>query len=263
MINNSNIVGYVNKLRNIIYLPRLNSIFKSTLCFFYDNNNQLYNAAGSGLFLKYKENYYVITAAHVLAEHFVDTYVIIKDEAVTIGGVPKSSPMPATNDREDDKIDISIIKVDAGSAEKLLNQFTPVTQDQLELNHSLKSKSRYTLVGYPLNHSKVNWGANIIKSLAQSYQSSPYSNYDYQRDGFSDGTTIAIKYDGFVTNAKAPNTHKSPKLIGISGCGLWYLGNKDKNTLVGVVIGKKTSRNDGAILATKIDVVVEMIETIR
>jgi hypothetical protein len=260
---NINVVRQVNKLKNKIYLPRLTSAFQSTICFFHDTDNKPSKAAGSGILIKYKDSLYVVSAAHVLAEHFNDTYVILDDKELIIGGTSLSTPMPKSNNRNDDKLDISILKVDAQSRVDLLSRFKPIEINEIEINHKFVAAPNYFLVGYPLTRTWKDWESKKIKSIAYTYHSELFNNYNYTKFGFKDSTTIAIKYEGKVTNASIPTPHLSPKLTGLSGCGVWYFDNRNQKKLIGVVIERRTERGHSAILATKIDFVMGMIVKLK
>jgi hypothetical protein len=259
MAKDIEILRKVNQLKSRIFYPRLNTSFQSTICFFCNDENEQIKPVGSGLFLKIHENYYVVTAAHVLAEHYNDTFVLLQDVELTIGGRIHSSPMPTSGNRDDDKIDISILKVDEYSRDKLLENFRPIQISEIGENHHLQDTSAYFSVGFPLTRTEKKWLKDEIKSIGYSYQTEPIFDYNFQRLGFTEETTLAFKFDGEVTNAINPHPHLSPDITGMSGSGFWnFFGTTEKH-LIGVVIQKETNPGYKAILATKIDVVIAMI----
>ena len=259
------IIRKVNEIKNKIFYPRLYSAFQSTICFFCndDNPKRMVAPAGSGVFIKHKENYYIITAAHVLAEHYNDTFVILEDKELTIGGRLVSSPMPESGKRDDDKIDISILKVDQKSTIELLTRFKAIEISEIEINHELEETATYFSVGFPLTRTEKIWGMNDIKSIGFTYQTEPFLNYNYNQFGFNKETTIAIKFDGEVTSATLPHPHLSPDIYGISGSGLWHFYNKNHKALIGIVIQIIKEPLHKGVLVTKIDVVMKMIEDMR
>lgn len=260
MFKNIEVIRQVNKLKNIIFYPRLYSAFQSTICFFCDDENSNIVPAGSGVFINYKNNYYVVTAAHVLAEHSSNTFVILHDKELVIGGNLISSPMPASGERNDDKIDISILRVDSQSVNDLLSRFTAIDVSEIETNHILENTATYFCVGFPLTRTKKIWGKDEIKSLGFSYQSEPIVNFDFEKYGFNKTSTYAIKYDGEITSEKIPQVHLSPKITGISGSGLWHFYGKNKKSLIGIVLERINDPGNKVILATKIEIVLKMID---
>jgi hypothetical protein len=254
-----NIIRQVNELKSKIFYSRLYSAFESTICFFRNDDKEVVAPAGSGVFLKYKDSYYVVTAAHVLAEFYNDTFVILEDKELTIGGRIHSSPMPPSQTRDDDKIDISVLKTDDQSSKELLTRFKPIDISEIELNHQLSNTATYFSVGFPLTRTEKIWGKNEIKSIGYTYQSEPIIDYNFQQFGFSYETTIAIKFDRGVTSASIPTEHRSPDLTGVSGSGLWHFYDKNKKTLIGIAIEQIKETGHKAMLATKIDVVIKMI----
>lgn len=260
MNNNIEIVRKVNKLKSILFYPRLYSAFQSTICFFYHGKKRKITPAGSGVFIKYEDNYYVITAAHILAEYYDDTFVILDDKELNIGGRLASSPMPPSGNREDDKIDITILKTDSLSAKELLTRFKAIEITEIEVKHKLSIDKRYFSVGFPLTRTEKIWNKDKIRSLGFTYQAEPILNFNFNKFGFNQSTTIAIKFDGKVTSAKIPQPHLSPDLTGISGSGLWHFYNKNNKSLVGIIIEKVKETGYKGILATKIDIVMKMIQ---
>ena len=260
MAKNIEVIRQVNKLKNKIFYPRLYSAFQSTICFFCDDENSNIVPAGSGVFINYNNNYYVVTAAHVLAEHSSNTFVILHDKELVIGGNLVSSPMPASGDRKDDKIDISILKVDNQSAIELLTVFKPIDISEIEPDHSLINTASYFCVGFPLTRSKKVWGKDEISSIGFSYQSEPILDFNFEKFGFKDETTYAIKYDGEVRSASIPHAHLAPNIEGIRGSGLWHFYNQNEKSLIGIIIQRIFETGHKSVLATKIDIVLKMID---
>lgn len=248
-----------NAVKNKIYGPRVEQTAKSTLCFFTNDAKQESKPAGCGVFIKVKEKYFVITAAHVLAEHLTTKYIIMEDNAITLGGRAISSPMPATGAREDDKIDLTVLMLDSIATSHLLQWYTPVDIDVFLVNHEIEYSPKYFCYGYPLTRTKKIWGKNEIKSVGHAYQSQPAKEFDFERFGFSNETHFAIAFDGGVTSASNPDGHLSPDLTGISGSGLWFFYDKEKLGLLGVVIERINQTGQKAIIVTRLEEVLKII----
>lgn len=200
----------INEFKNKFYIDRLIEAQKSTICLFREDKKDIRKVAGSGIFIQIEGKGYLITAAHVLAEYYRDTFVILPDEELFLGGNLTSTEPPETNNRNDDKIDISVFKMNTECRDKLLSRYTPLRINEIQLNHQLRYSPSYFLVGYPITKTKKVWNKDEIKSQAFTYQSETDLNFDYKRFGFNKKTTIALKFDGEVTSAKIPNPHLSP-----------------------------------------------------
>ncbi len=261
MKNDPKTVQMVNELKNKIFRPRLQAAMESTICFFENNEKTIVSAAGSGVFVQYKNQYYVVTAAHVFAEYSTKTFVIADGKEITLGGILYNSPMPSTEDRADDKIDISILELNEESSRGLLTTFKPIQENEIELNHQLSDTATYFAVGFPQTKTEKVWNKNEIKSIGYTYQSIPILDYDYGQFGFRKETTIAIMFDGKVTSATDPFPHRAPRMQGMSGSGLWNFRGKDEKRLIGISIERNNTTGHTAVFATKIDVVISMIET--
>lgn len=260
MAQDINVIRKVFELKSKLFYPRLNSAFKSTLCFFDNDDRTIVAPVGSGVFIKLHESYYVVSAAHVLAEHHNDSFVMLDDKELVIGGRLVSTPMPPSGNRKDDKIDLSVLKVDDYSATELLRNFKPVEVSEIGINHQISDTATYFSVGFPLTRTEKVWGRNEIKSLGYTYQTEPVLGYNYEKFGFLKSTTIAFEYDGEVRSAKNPHPHLSPDITGVSGSGLWHFYDVNKKAIIGILIERIRETGHKAVLATKIDVVVKMIK---
>ena len=123
----------INELKNKIYKPRLSRIAKSTFCFFTDDHTGNPVPAGSGVLLKVNGNYFLVTAAHVLAEHLNSTYIIIGHDAIVIGGIAMSTPMPPSLSRDDDKIDLTVLKISDDIIGRILEWYIPIEEGRYKL----------------------------------------------------------------------------------------------------------------------------------
>lgn len=253
MLNKFQIIQYKNQYAEAKYSSLLNAALESTICFFFDDEKGIQRQAGCGVFIKYKEVYYVVTAAHVLAEHTNSTYVNLKNKILFVGGKIFSSIISESGNREDDKIDVSVVKLEIESAQELLNVFNPIDIEEVGFKHSLKNDDLYFSAGYPYTKTKYKRNSNIIKSQSYKLRSIPILDYNFAKFGFCHTTTIAIKFDKEITSASITYPHLAPDLKGMSGSGLWYIEDGRKS-LIGIVIQIVKERGYKAILATKIDI---------
>lgn len=255
MSKDPSLIQFNNQLAENIFSPYLKEINNATVCFFYDEGNKQIQG-GCGVFVKSDDKYYILSAAHVLAEQIDNKYIILKDKELFIGGNIFSSTMPPTNNREDDLIDVSIIQLDIDSAQSLLTRFNPISKDKLGFKHDIKNTTTYLISGYPKTKSKSNAKSKIIQSKIFSYRTKPNFDFDFTKSGFDYQKTIAVSFDGHITSKSNPHKHKAPDVDGISGSGLWYIDiEMNQMFLVGIVIQYIKKRPNKAILATRIDYV--------
>lgn len=240
-----------------------NSILESTIQFFYDNKNGEPAGFGSGFLIRLADRYFMVTAAHVIAEYYNKIYVILPSKELQLGGKLHFTPMPASGTRDDDNIDIAVMELDDSVVADLLVSFKFTTIENIELGHKSKENQYYLSIGYPGDLTKIE--NKVINAIPFPYQTEFESNFDYKKTGFSDTSHIAVKFDGFIKSESNPIAHPAPRLGGISGSGLWFLKdfatpNMIKNKqLVGIVTTLISHNGSQAIIATRIDLVTEFI----
>lgn len=250
---------YVTQILQDEYSDKIAEIGKSTVpLFYYDKKNKI-QIAGSAVFVKFQTNYYLISAAHVLAEQLESTFTLTEYDGVYVNGNYLYSPLPLSGTRNDDKIDLMVVQLDTLGQEKLLSWYIPVTEDQLGVDHELGNTFRYFFYGYPKTRTRIKWNTNLIDISHQAYAGTPEINFDYERFGFSSKHHIAIKFDGNALSADIPHLHLIPDLTGISGSGLWYLDDNKKNLLLGIVIQRVNRTGQKALVSTRINIVVSYI----
>jgi len=267
-MDNKNTNDYLErfqKYKNEILRATANSILESTIQFFYNNKRGDAAATGSGLLISLADKYFMLTAAHVIAEDYNEIFIILPTKELFLGGHLHFTPIPASGKREDDKIDIAVMELEDSVVADILATFKFLTLDDIEIGHKNIELPYYLSVGYPASKTKKIWNKAEISAIPFPYQTEPETSFDYAKFGFTKATHLAVKFDGKVTSESDANIHSAPQLNGISGSGLWFLKdfatpNTVKNRkLVGLVIEKISDQNNKAIIATRIDLVTEFI----
>lgn len=252
-------------LKNELIRATTNSILKSTIQFFYDNEKGEQKATGSGLLINVADRYFLLTAAHVIAENFNNIYVILPDKELQLGGQLHFTPLPTSGKREDDKIDIAVMELADNVVADLLSTFQFITLDNIGIGHKNPDNGYYLSVGYPATKTKKVWNKNEISSVPFTYQTEINGNFDFDKSGFSPLTHIAVEFDGKVKSEKNKYAHKAPDLNGISGSGLWFLQDfatpnmVNNKQLVGLLIERVNTVKNKALIATRIELVTEFI----
>ncbi|HMJ46802.1 MAG TPA: hypothetical protein VK498_05700 [Ferruginibacter sp.] len=242
-----------------------NSILESTIQFFYDNEKGEPAPTGSGLLITLAGKYFMLTAAHVIAEDYNNIYIILPDKELRLGGVLHFTPLPESGKREDDKIDIAVMELEDKVIAEISAAFKFITIENIQIGHKIIEMPYYLSVGYPATKTKKIWGKPEISAIPYPYQTEPESAFNFKKFGFKPASHIAVKFDGKAISEKNMRIHKAPVLNGISGSGLWFLkdfANPDmlKNKqLVGLVIEGIKAPGNQVIIATRIDLVTEFI----
>jgi hypothetical protein len=240
-------------------------VLRSTIQFFFDSAKPNQHAAGSGILFNIDERYFILTAAHVYSEQHEKLYIVASGEAISLGGMLYTTPLPKSGSRLYDKIDLAVIEIENVIANKIETEFKFIKLVDIELGHLVDKQSRYLSVGYPLTKTKRIWGKDELKSQPSALILSPTLKFNYEKFGFSFNTHIAVDFNRKIISENNQTPHFSPSLEGISGSGLWYLPdflNKESNyckKLIGIIIEKVNGPSGNAIIATRIDLITELL----
>ncbi len=259
----------VGNKQNLLRLERLKGfteeIMHSTIQFFFDNAKPKNHTAGSGVLFEINNEYFIFTAAHVFTENRKDVYIVSNGEAISLGGMLYTTPLPKSGLRKDDKIDISIIHMHNSIAEKIKTDYKFLNQSDLELGHYVDINTNYILAGYPITKTKKKWGVKgVLKSEPFVANLDTFVRFDYKLYNFNVTSHIAIEYNDNLISQKNTIPHLGPKLEGISGSGVWHFQQLDelkfiKPKLVGIVIEQIKETRNKAIVATRIDIITKFL----
>ncbi|MCL9770196.1 serine protease [Flavobacterium sp. HXWNR69] len=263
--SSNNFLERFQKYKNELIRATTNSILDSTIQFFYDNAKGEPAPTGSGLLISIADRFFMLTAAHVIAEDYNSIFIILPDKELTLGGKLHFTPLPLSGKREDDKIDIAIMELEDSVVSDILSSFKFITLDNIEIGHKVDELPYYLSVGYPATKTKKVWKQDEISAIPYPYQTEPEPKFEFEKFGFNKFSHIAVKFDGKVTSESNKSVHSAPKMNGISGSGLWYLKDFatpnmiDNKQLVGLVIERVNTSGNQAIIATRIDLVTEFL----
>jgi hypothetical protein len=242
-----------------------NSVSPSILQLFFDTKKGTPKATGCGVLFQIDNNYFVITAAHVLAEHSDTTYAAIGNDGVYLGGLMYFVALPSDKKRKEDKIDLAFVKLDSSTAEIIKKQHSFLTIGDLQLGHQVNSIGQYLLYGYPSTKTKTKkaYQEDLIVAAPFLYYAKAHLNFKYEKFGFKQISHIAIHFSGEIITNVNNNSHLAPNMEGISGSGLWYLpgfpsaGVVTHRKLVGIVIERINELQNKVIVSTSIDLITE------
>jgi hypothetical protein len=241
-------------------------IYKST-CHFIKTDNGIPKSHGSGVFVEIENNYFVLTAGHVVDNCENDICIGLKSGNVVykLGGEwitnkPKS-------DRDNDKLDAAIIKLDNNTIDLIGNHYHFINMDNIETNHEPRILNEYISLGFPSSMSKYNpYKKEGFKSKPFPYITKCAEDVVYKKLGYDKNVNIIVNYEKRDIINFFSGEHKTgPDLYGCSGSGLWYIPrNEALNTnnipqkLVAIMTEWPTD-NRKFLIGTRIDMFIQMI----
>lgn len=220
----------------------------------------------TGVFIKICETHFLFTAAHV-AEKLQDQISVGIDPntALTLGGEWTINELKDSQKREEDKIDIAILKLDQESIDKVKKQYSFLDENQLGINHKLMELPYYTAIGFPASQNKHNKHKNQLNSKPLIYNTIPAENKMYVVMDCNISSNIIVKYSKKnMINNETNMKVTGPDPHGMSGGGLWFvqtqLLNESENVdkkLVSILTEWSSKKN--IWISTRIDVFTEVI----
>lgn len=256
------LIDYYREIQN----DAANDILKSTFQFLTENNRKTEPFA-SGIFIQVDETYFMISAAHVMEENYDELYVPLeKNDSIKLGGELNINSIPSTLSRDDDQIDIAILKLDVKSIGIVSKFYSFIDVDEIEISHSTKQLPQYISLGYPCTQTKMKYGTNVLIAKPFKYITMPADDEIYEQLECDPYRNIVVHYNKKrVLNYSTGQFKTGPDTYGISGSGLWYIpfqlvekGQKVDKKLVGIMIDWPT-KNRKFWIAIRIDIITEVI----
>jgi len=240
----------------------LDDIVPSTIHFLRIDENNIPHPYGSGVLVQIDEHYFVFTAAHVI-ENTDETIGVgfLENNFRTLGGTKLFNQ---TNNRENDKQDVGIIKLDDPSVRYLKTLYKFIQKEDLGINHEPVFNPQYVAVGFPATKSKYNAYKNALKSVPFNYITHPVKPQNPIKVDFNPVSQLLIHYDkNAARNYQSGLRTQGPEPHGMSGCGFWYLpvsgfvsGNKEIK-LISILTDWRSGKN--CWVGAKIDLFTEIV----
>lgn len=252
----------------LIYNP-CNEACKATAIFLMKDKEGFDVPQGSGVFLSVDKDYFLLTAAHVIEDYQDKIYVPFneeKNEAIKLGGYLVKNSLQNGQNREYDKIDIAILKLDSETVEKVKKQYTFISNSDIQVNHELKNIHSYWAIGYPDSLVKLNkYKRKLDCSHPFVYTTKPSSKEEYKKLKYESYLNVIVDYDKNIYSFEQNRRIKAIELFGISGGGLWYFSPKITDNKIEIkknLIGILTTwpeKNKKCMVATRIDYFTEVL----
>jgi len=222
---------------------------------------------GSGFFIQLDEDYFLVSAAHVLEQNYIQNMMFPNgDELVSIKGELITTIPPEGCLRSADKIDFSVIKLHLDTVEEIKKKFEFAQADVLDIDHNPEEAPQYMLFGYPVEWTKVVASEKHVipkPLIARTKMIDPES---LSLEGYEEHSKFIVEYNpmSFVSD-DGDEEKKLPNPTGMSGSALWYIPFKEfvetgnfNLKLVGLVTDYHGGW-DHAIAATNITLITETI----
>lgn len=220
---------------------------------------------GSGVFIRIGDSHFLLTAAHVVDNKMEDIYIgIAKDTLLKLGG-EYTTNRPA-GQRDDDKIDIAILKLSDESVARIGNTYQYLNEAELGINHETQELPMYQSIGFPASKSKYNTFKKKLNSSPFIYTTMPGKQAVYDELRCPSFSNLIVHYDkDKVVDYKSGQCQTGPDPFGISGSGLWFVptqlrekGKKIDKSLVAIMTEWPIT-NKKYWIGTRIDIFTEII----
>ncbi|WP_396634551.1 hypothetical protein [Maribacter sp. R86514] len=225
---------------------------------YFINDLNGYKIIGSGILVRIKNLYLILTAAHVL-DKFDELFVLIENGSYKFkpGGQLISNEIVTS--REEDGIDIGIIKLDEESKAELEKSYSFLDEKHILINQEISKDQDYFIYGFPSSMSKEKYKLNEFHVRPFFNLANPVDKSEYESLDRKHYLNIILTYDKQSTlNAKTKSLSNGPELYGISGCGLWNLYDYEDVKLIAIMTDWPI-KNRKRIIGTRADIVTETL----
>ncbi|MGD0210457.1 MAG: hypothetical protein ABSC14_05700 [Desulfomonilia bacterium] len=217
----------------------------------------------SAVLLKVKNWHFALTAGHVLDERsFSDLYIGSGDKVVLLDGSFGTTVPPGTGDRQQDKIDIGIVRLSKETVQDMQEDEFLTLDDTYNLD-TATTTGHYVFTGYPRSKHKRAIKEGQAEATPYSFAVVPAPLSDYQNFNLNPSISLLLRFD--KQNLWRPSGRvEGPDPTGISGGGVWFLNNIFTTTplrplLVAIAIEKWKPPKPKRVLATKLHVALSVI----
>ena len=179
---------------------------------------------GTGIILKYEDDFFIVSAAHVLSPETIhDLNIRAVDKIFPVYQLCNKLIFSVNPKEKINDIDISIMKIKSRYFDFIRENYFPIPIEKIIPNHSFKGNNLYLMFGYPESKSKF-----IVKENRFLIRPSIYRTYYFPQNldlVKPENTDIKVpfKYGKLEINGNSDQTATSPHPTGFSGSGMWEI----------------------------------------
>lgn len=232
---------------------------------YHDDERGRPSLLGSGLLVGTAEGSFLISAAHVLDPLRTGTtlYVHLKEKR-RLFEKHFLSNTPEGGVRDDDKLDIGVLKFEDPGAPPYLADKYPVPIAALMAQAIPRKNKRYVVLGFPGSQSTVSLARKTVEAKPYAHECSSAPSERYGTLGLPEESHIVLQFNRKrVFNLKGQR-QTFPEPGGMSGSPVWmmYDENGPNNPVLTPVVGILTRqpRNGQVLVATDIGFAKYIIE---
>lgn len=226
---------------------------------------------GTGVFIQFKNHYFLITAAHVIDhfhEHNIQPRIALENGSKNLFQPGGTISVNKTDLRKNDPFDIAFMLLNTESVNEISKYYSFLKEENLAIDHKFIMKEAYAFYGYPYTISQTKYDKSAFQSVPLVHLSTPLSEDKYALfDRFPEYNVITSYDQKKSFSLKAKKISNGPDLFGISGCGLWFIDTRNLSS--GLMEPKLTAimtdwsvKNRNYIFGTRISVITHNIERI-
>lgn len=239
-----------------------NSLAKYTCQILYDGD---YKAQGTGVLITDNEQFFLVSAAHVVENKLSSLYV--RNGEKTIFQLHLESNINKVENRKSDKIDVAVLKLTPSTVEELSKYHYFLEIRQLGVNHIVSRDGSYVTYGYPASQTKKHYTTGTIIAEPTFIVMKAVTDEKVYNDLICVSTRNIIAE--YPRNKMRKNDTEvigtGPDLAGMSGGGFWNLHyDIDKNIdkkLVGILT-EWSLKNRNYVIYTRIDIISEILRNL-
>ena len=225
-------------------------------------------SCGTGLLVASEQASYLVSAAHVFDEigrgknlfYYIEPGVIR-----TLRGSPRSTPMPATGNRNDDNLDIAVLRLEPPGLPpypKLGKRTVPL---KALLSRALpRERKQYLVLGFPASRSHINPVDRMVTSQPVPFRNIVAPHTTYEALGLSSEGHVVLPFIQDKVLDPEGNIRTAPKPKGMSGSPVWMLFDEDgendlEQTPIVAIAIEHHHLDQKALVATDIGVAMELM----
>jgi hypothetical protein len=217
-------------------MPTITEIGRHIFPFFRPETKLRPGLLGTAVFCSVAEHPVALTAAHVLDQNDETIYFTDGDALEVAKEDIRKTAMPASGDREDDKVDLAAFRLTAKQAAALTTKkIMPIPLDQWNVDDRLIPSKHYVFSGFPASRTQLDYAEKKIMARGISANCITASPKDFPELGFDRWIHIMGLFDRENMADSTGARITAPVPWGMSGGAIWTLRpGSDDYALVGI-----------------------------